>query len=169
MNSDSETALSPKTGSKPSRVHRAPNLAQPAHTGAHKRAQARTSALRRAQARSGAHKRAQARTSAIRRMRACRVAGCCGRVVVVALGRVVGVGRRVAGPGTVSQEPCRNRCAWSGCIATQPSLASCSLVTIHQSVLRYSPQPNLAASVTIHKLYRETLLSPASVTIQFVY
>ena len=32
--SDSETVLSPKTRSKLSQVHRAPNLAQPAHTGA---------------------------------------------------------------------------------------------------------------------------------------
>ena len=39
-NSDSETELSPKTGSKLSQVHKAPNLAHPAHTGAPKRARA---------------------------------------------------------------------------------------------------------------------------------
>ena len=36
-NSDSETVLSLKTGSKLSQVHKAPNLAQPAHTGAPRR------------------------------------------------------------------------------------------------------------------------------------
>ena len=37
-NSDSETVLSPKIGSKLSQVHKAPNLVQPAHTGAPRRA-----------------------------------------------------------------------------------------------------------------------------------
>ena len=39
-NSDSETVLSPKNGSKLSQVHSAPNLAQPASTGAPRRAPA---------------------------------------------------------------------------------------------------------------------------------
>ena len=48
--SDSETELSPKTGSKLSQVHKAPNLAQPMHIGAHRRAQSRSSAVLQANA-----------------------------------------------------------------------------------------------------------------------
>ena len=84
--SASETVLSPKTGSKLSQVHRAPNLAQPVHTSAPRRSQVRTGAPRCAQARPS--------VSCRRLLRSCRGRG---------PRRVTGAGLLVMGAGAVSQ------------------------------------------------------------------
>ena len=108
-------------------------------------------------ARPGAHKRAQARA------RACRVAGCCGRVVAVAPGLVVGAGRRVAGAGgrVVAWPPDR--------VATQCLPQLPFLVTIHLGVLQIKNAAASPSYVTIHLLYRDTLTSLANLLSQSQY
>ena len=112
-NSDSETVLSLKTGSKLSEVHRAPNLAQPMHIDAPRRA--RVAVSQAAAVVSQASQRCVGGAAW-----PCRGSGpwpchrVCGRVAAAAPGRVVALYR------DTGQQP------------------SSLLVTIHPSILQYS-------------------------------
>ena len=131
-NSDSETVPSPKTRSKLSQVHKAPNLAQPAHTGAPKRARVAMSWHPQpvvSQAPSVVSQHAGDRVVA--------AAWPCRRRCPCA----------VSWPGWSCRGPVSRH---------RPVASTFPLVTIHWSVLRYNPLVCIVpAPVTIQILYRD--------------
>ena len=134
-------------------MHRAPNLAQPAHTGAHRRAQARARVPR--------HRCVMGAASAVSQCKGCRVAGV--RRCVVELrrpcrGRVLRAPVQCRG---LASRPCRDTkpASWLPCLS-QYTYMYCNTNLTNTIPI---------ASVTIQLLYRDMVFTQVNLAILLQY